>query len=118
MARGTRRSGLNDNGVEPELERELQRLLQRLGLTEQLQVRWVPGGKSDLSGEVIGRTIYVYTKGLPGALETVKHEVVEYLLVKHHEEDYVTMINALVNAFNQVMRKRREELVERLSKII
>ena len=119
MAGGTTRSGSNDNRVElDELERELQRLLQCLGLTEQLQVKWVPGGKSDLSGEVIGRTVFVYVKDVPKAIKTVRHEVIEYFLVKHHDEDYVTMINALVNAFNEVMRKRREELVERLSKII
>ena len=101
-----------------ELKRELYQLAQLLGLAERLQVRWIPGGKDDLSGEVVGSTIYVYEKELPKALETLKHEIIEYLLVKHHEEDYVTMINALVDVFNRVMRKRREELVERLSKIV
>ena len=101
-----------------ELKRELHLLAQRLGLAEQLQVKWILGGKDDVSGEVVGRTVYVYEKELPQALETLRHEVIEYLLVKHHEEDYVTMINALVDVFNRVMRKRREELVERLSKIV
>ena len=101
-----------------ELETELRRLAERLGLAEQLRVKWVPGGKDDVSGEVVGGTVYVYEMELSRALETLRHEVIEYLLVKHHEEDYVTMINALVDVFNRVMRKRREELVERLSKIV
>ena len=100
------------------LTRELSRLVRRLGLSEQLEIKWVPGGRKDISGEVIGVTICIYEKALPRALETLKHEVIEYFLVKHHEEDYVTMINSLVAAFNQVMRKRREQLVERLSMII
>jgi len=100
------------------LRGELDRLVERLGLTERLEVEWIPGGKEDLSGEVIGSTVFIYEKDLPQALETLKHEVIEYFLVKHHEEDYVTMINALVAAFNRIMRKRREELVYRLSMII
>lgn len=67
---------------------------------------------------MVGSTIYLYEQKLPRALETLKHEVIEYFLVKHHEEDYVTMINALVAAFNQILRKRREQLVETLLKII
>ncbi len=100
------------------LGRELDRLLQRLGLADQLQVKWLPDGKADLSGEVVGSTVYVYEKEPSQALDTLRHEVVEYLLVKHHEEDYVTMINALVDVFNQVMMKRREQLVDRLSRIL
>jgi len=100
------------------LKKELNRLSKRLGLVKQLHVEWIPGGRKDLSGEVIGSTVYLYSKELPKALETLKHEVIEYYLVKHHEEDYITMINALVEAFNRVMRRRREEVVERLAKII
>jgi len=104
--------------VDDELRREVDRLSRLLGLIEELKVKWIPGGRAGVSGEVVGSTVYLYSKDLSGALETLKHEVIEYFLVKHHEEDYITMINALVEVFNRVMRRRREDVVDRLSKII
>jgi len=104
--------------LDTKLKRELNRLIHRLGLTELLEVKWLPGGKAELSGEVTDRTIYIYDKDPDRALKTLRHEVIEFYLVKQHEEDYVAMINSLMDAFNRIRRRKREELVERLSSII
>ena len=42
------------------LEEELERLKRSLDAGYNLRVRWIPNGKSKLSGEVKGTVIYIY----------------------------------------------------------
>ena len=71
-----------------------------------------------LHGQTIGTRIYIYDETEREAQATLRHEFLEHFIVDQNESDYVTLINHLVDAFNIVHRRRREELVDRLSKII
>ncbi|MGA2625453.1 MAG: hypothetical protein ABSF63_00140 [Candidatus Bathyarchaeia archaeon] len=105
---------------------ELELLRNRFGVSEQLQVLWVPGKRAVseidherlLHGETVGDTIYIYDESESEALETLRHEVLEHFVVDQNESDYVTLINHLIEAFNIVHRRRREELVAKLSELV
>lgn len=112
--------------VETRLTEELELLRKRLGISEQLQVQWIPGKHAVseidhnklLRGETVGDAIYIYDERESEALETLRHEVLEHFVVDQNESDYVTLINHLIEAFNIVHRRRREELVARLSELV
>ena len=103
---------------------ELANLKKRLKLDDRLEVRWIPqyikrsseGG--ELHGEVLGETAYLYDESEHDAVQTLKHEVLEHLIVEENEEDYVIMINQLIQAFNAVRRKKRERLVGKLMELV
>ena len=112
--------------VETHLTEELELLRSRLGISEHLQVLWTPGKPAIseidhnklLHGETVGDTIYIYDESESEALETLRHEVLEHFVVDQNESDYVTLINHLIEAFNIVHRRRREELVAKLSQLV
>lgn len=66
----------------------------------------------------MGDTIYVYDETEQEALKTLRHEVLEHFVVEKNEADYVTLVNQLIEAFNIVHRRRREELVDKLSELL
>ena len=70
------------------------------------------------ASETIGDVVYVYDKTSEEAPRTLRHEVIERFLVDRNEFDYVTIINNPLEAFNVVHRRQREELVERLARIV
>ncbi len=45
-------------------------------------MRWIPNKNSRISGEVRGDYIYVYDEDREVALETLKHEFVDYAISK------------------------------------
>lgn len=112
--------------IERKLAKELSILQERLGISRTLRVRWIPtksvrseinSGKL-LHGETIDDTFYLYDDTLEEALYTLRHEVIERFIVEKSESDYVTLINRLIEAFNVVHRRQREDLVERLAQIV
>ena len=103
---------------------ELANLKKRLNLDDRLEVRWIPqyikrssdGG--ELRGEVLGETAYLYDETEQDAIQTLKHEVLENLIVRENEEHYIVMINSMVEAFNTIQRKKRENLVQKLMDLV
>lgn len=69
-------------------------------------------------GEVIGKTIFIYAEPESKALEVLKHEYLEHILVSEFAAPYNRMINKLISAFEDEAYARRERLVKRLSGII
>jgi len=102
------------------LEEELERLKGLFGLGLELRVVWMPGGLKRsvdgnlLSGEVRGNVIIIYDSELEAALETLKHEFLDYVISHEIEEPYKELINRLIDGFEAVMYRRKERLIDRL----
>ena len=93
------------------LEEELERLKARVGLAGHLNVIWDPkevprGGES---GTVKGSTIIIYDSDIDVALNTLKHEYVEYILT---EEFFIPRL------FEAKAHSRVDSLIEIISKLI
>jgi len=63
------------------LENELASLKKKFQMAHELTLGWVPNNGSK-SGEVIGTTIRIYELDQKKALETLRHEFIEYLLTQ------------------------------------
>ncbi len=105
------------------LVNELERLKKLLNLSPKLRVKWMPGharysGGRRLLGEVVGDVILIYDDQEDAALRTLVHEILEALIVESSESDYVTLVNNLIVAFNEIQRQKRHKLVERLSELV
>ena len=61
---------------------EMNNVIEELCITDNLYLVWKPGLHKRLEGEVIGNKVYVYSKDLSTALDTVRHEVVDYWLTQ------------------------------------
>ena len=93
------------------LEEEFERLKRLLGLNDNLKLRWLPdAGRKDLSGEVKNRVIVIYDSDYEAAVDTLKHELVDYMVSKAIEP-YKEVANKLILLWNEEAYKRKEELV-------
>jgi thermostable 8-oxoguanine DNA glycosylase len=99
------------------LDEELERLKRLLRMGYELKVVWLPNNNSNLSGEVKGETIYVYEEELEKALETLKHEFLDYS-ISQVIEPYRQLTNKLIMLINEEAYKRKEMLVENLRRLI
>lgn len=72
---------------------------------------------SRISGEVRGDYIYVYDEDKEVALETLKHEFVDYGVSKVIEP-YKEVTNRLIALINEIVYTRKERLVEMLTQLI
>jgi hypothetical protein len=98
------------------LETELERLKRFLRLGHHLRVKWIPNdGK--LSGEVNGDCIYVYEEEEKLALETLRHEFLDYA-ISQAIEPYKEIANRLILMMNDGAYRRKEKLVEALSQLV
>jgi len=103
--------------LQKKLEAELERLKKILKLGYELKVRWIPNNNSKLSGEVKGETIYIYDEEEELALETLKHEFIDYAISKVIEP-YKEVTNRLISLINDDAYRRKERLVEALCHLI
>lgn len=103
--------------IQARLSRELQRLLHILGLGDPLTVRYAPGGSSSLSGEVRGTTIHVYDESEADAVDTLRHEVLDYH-VSRVIEPYRDVTNLLIQKLNRDAYHQKEKIVQGLLRLI
>jgi hypothetical protein len=82
-----------------------------------VKVIWLSTNNSSLPGEVKGETIYVYDGDLNKALETLRHEFLDYA-ISQVIEPYKKIANQLIMLLNEEAYKRKEELIGKLVKII
>jgi hypothetical protein len=75
------------------------------------------GNNSRLSGEVKEDLIYIYDENEEIALETLKHEFVDYAISKV-VEPYKEVTNTLVAMINDDTYRRKEKLVGVLSQLL
>jgi len=117
---GSAAEGGGNSVLKSRLEEELERLKGLFGLGLELRVVWMPGGLKRsvdgnlLSGEVRGNVIIIYDSELEAALETLKHEFLDYVISHEIEEPYKELINRLIDGFEAVMYRRKERLIDRL----
>ncbi|MEM3880992.1 MAG: hypothetical protein QXD19_04520 [Candidatus Bathyarchaeia archaeon] len=67
------------NELQPILEKELQRLAEKLELNLELKVVWKPDKTASLSGEVKDGSIYIYEAEEEKAIQTLKHELIDII---------------------------------------
>ena len=98
------------------LETKLERLKHLLGLGHHLMVNWIPKD-GELSGEVNGNCICVYEKEEKPALETLRHEFLDYV-ISQAIEPYKEIANRLILMVNESAYRTKEKLVEALSRLV
>jgi len=119
----SRRSGLNNRklgsqaDVQTKLEEQLERLQGKLGLGLALRVVWMPNADSDLSGEVKGNDILIYEENEGKALDTLRHEILDYC-ISQAIEPYKEVTNRLIRMINEDAYKRKEKVVEALTRLV
>jgi len=104
--------------AEKRLTDELERLKRLLGLESGLKVVWMPVSGSGLSGEVKGNIIYVYECERDRALQTLRHELVDYLITSKIVEPLVGLVNMLIKSREAEIYREKEKLVETFSKLL
>jgi len=103
--------------VQKRLETELEKLKRILKMGYELKVLWIPNSNSKLSGEVRGDCIYIYEDDEGVAVETLKHEFIDYAISKVIEP-YREVTNRLISIINEDAYKKKEKLVDCLCQLI
>jgi hypothetical protein len=93
--------------VRERLEVELKRLKHELRLGCELRIWWVPNGHSTPSGEVRGDNIFIYEANEDVAIESLKHEFIDYTISKV-TEPYKEMMNKLFPIINGDAYRKRD----------
>lgn len=83
----------------------------------ELDVNWLPGENEKLHGEVKGNSICIYDEDEEEALQTLKHEFIDYL-VSGAIKPYERLANLLISLFNEEAYAKKEKLVEALCRLI
>ncbi len=104
--------------IQTKLEKELKRLLEKLGLNEPLQVCWQPDITKDVSGEVKQKIIMIYELNEEKAFSTLKHELIDYYLTSRTITPLVGLINLLIKFIEANTYKKKEKLVNTLTELI
>ncbi len=103
--------------VQEALEAELRRLEKILGMNDGLKITWIPDGNNKLSGEVKKKTIFIYETDLDSVLETLRHEIIDYLICQAIQP-YKDIANRLILLLNEIAYKEKEDLVRRLCNLL
>ena len=103
--------------VQVKLEEELKRIQGKLRLGLGLVVVWMPNADSGLSGEVKGNDILIYEENEGKALDTLRHEILDYC-ISQAIEPYKEVTNRLIKVINEDAYKRKEKVVEALTRLL
>lgn len=112
---------MNNRKVDEKLKEELKILQNKFNNGHQLTVKHLPGeirysqNNKPLSGEVNGHLILIYDDDEARAIETLYHEFIEFIL-SPLINDYLDIINIQNKLLTQLLRKRKEDVVEQLTK--
>ena len=105
------------------VEAELDRLKVLTNFGHSLSVVWAPCSSSKLSGEVKGTVIWVYEEDCAKALETLRHEFIDYTIsiaIKPYEKVtalYAAMFSAVLAKLGEESYREKEKAVEALTRI-
>lgn len=99
------------------LAAELDRLKTILDTGRELVVDWLPNTTNTLCGEVKGNRICVYDEDIESALQTLRHEFLDYVVCRAIEP-YKNVTNKLIELLNDEAYKRKERLVEALRTLL
>ena len=104
--------------VQRVLEEELARLRRMIPFEESLTVCWRPRSHSEVSGEVVGDTVYVYDENGQEAMNTLKHEYLDCLLTRKMVEPLIAMVNTFIKLKEREIYEEKERIVTNLLKLI
>lgn len=106
------------------LRGELAKLKRKTNFGHSLTLEWSPTAMHSLSGEVVGDFIIVYEEDIEKALNTLRHEFVDYLVsqailpFERLSKTYIGMLNVVIKKENDEAYDRKEQVVEALLKIL
>lgn len=103
--------------MEPKLKEELEILKSSSNLGLELSVFWEPDNGNPLAGEVVGKKIRIYESNESKAVETLRHEFLDYAL-SQAIKPYRAIANTLVKLVNTEAYTRKEEMVEGLNRLL
>jgi hypothetical protein len=103
--------------LQARLEEELDWLKKKAKLGYELRVIWLPGYNAKLSGEVKGSTVYIYDDTEDKAIETLRHEFMDYVISKVIEP-YKLVANKLIELMNEEAYKRKEKIIGALARLL
>lgn len=99
------------------LKTELASLKRKCGVSNHLDVLWIPKTNFVKEGEVVGNTIYIYSTNFTDALETLRHEFFD-ALISSVSKPYLDLINALLSVISEKAYQKKEEVVESLVRMV
>lgn len=95
------------------LQEKFLEVKKKLDIRDDLTLAWMPGGSTELQGEIRDKTVYVYDKEYDDAVGTLKHELIEYLVAKT-QVPYRELLKKLMEYFNTKAYMEREKVVEQI----
>lgn len=99
------------------LKNELEKLEQVTGINTGYKIVWIPKMESKKEGEVLGKTIHIYSCNMEDAIHTLQHEFFD-ILVCRTNKPYVEVINTLLSIISEKTYREKEEVVEILVRLI
>jgi len=107
----------NRDSQSSRLEVELEHLKKLSGLGSELSVVWEPGSHEPLAGQVRNGLIHVYEVDEKKAVETLRHEFLDYC-ISQVIEPYKRVTNSLISMINKDAYRIKEGTVEGLVKLL
>jgi hypothetical protein len=104
--------------VQSALDRKLEKMKKVTGFSQDLKVVWAPNPDSKEHGEVKGNVILIYDEEKKTALETLKHEFLHHSIHREVVEPLIKYINLEKALIEDLIYRRVEDLVDRLSKLL
>ena len=98
------------------LKDELEKLEQITGMNTGYEIVWTPKIESKKEGEVLEKTIHIYSCNLEDAIHTLQHEFFD-ILVCRTNKPYVEVINALLSVISEKTYQEKEDVVEILVRL-
>lgn len=98
------------------LKKELENLEQMTGIKTDCKIIWTPKTESKKEGEVLEKTIYIYSLGLEQAVHTLRHEFFDMIIGKTNKP-YVELINTLLSVISEKIYQKKEDVVEVLVRL-
>ena len=98
------------------LKDELEKLEQITGIHTGCNIVWTPKIESKKEGEVLEKTIHIYSCNLKDAIHTLQHEFFDILICKTNKP-YVEIINTLLSIISEKTYQEKEEIVEMLVRL-
>ena len=108
---------LSHDDILERLRMELAHLKRRFQMGQELKLQWTPNTGST-SGEVIDGTIRIYEADETNALNTLRHEFIEYILMNELVAPYKRLINKLISLFEEETYDRKEKLIGKLQQLV
>ena len=100
--------------VRVKLAKSLDDLKTKLAVDEELELVWLPTIQGPLSGEIKGSKIYIYESEEVKALQTLKHELIDYLITTRIVRPLVKLINLLVKSTEADIYQAKEEVIKKI----